>query len=160
MTKPEADSIDDRIRFAALRLFNERGYGAATVEDIARVAGVGVGTIYRRWPDKPALANELYTLVLERAASYDARQGKGRGKKGRFLGLLQSFAAFAKDEPEMMLFLVAQPHNAYLDPKNRRRQAAKDAETLQLVSETGVTASPEFAAAMVLVSCFGKKYAK
>ncbi len=150
MAEPVADSIDDRIRFAALRLFNERGYGAATVDDIARTAGVGVGTIYRRWPDKPALANELYVLVHERVASYQRPHAKGRGKKARFLDLLLPFTEFAKNEPEMMLFLVGQPHHAYLDRKNRRLQAEKDAEVLELVSETGVTSSPEVAAAMVL----------
>jgi AcrR family transcriptional regulator len=44
---------------AALRLFAERGFAATTIEDIARAAGVTVGTVYRYFTDKAALMTEL-----------------------------------------------------------------------------------------------------
>jgi len=49
------------LREAALRLFAERGYAATTIEDIARAAGVTVGTVYRYFADKAALMSELVT---------------------------------------------------------------------------------------------------
>ena len=122
MSKPQEASIDERIRNAALRLFNERGYGAATVDEIARRAGVGVGTLYRRWPDKPSLANEVYARVSERIQAYQTRPSRSRSRKAKFMNLLGSFADFAKAEPQMLLFLVGQPHEAYLDARNQRRQ--------------------------------------
>jgi AcrR family transcriptional regulator len=53
---------------AAAKVFAEQGLGAG-VEEIARVAGVGVGTLYRRFPNKDALIAELVQDVLERMSS-------------------------------------------------------------------------------------------
>jgi AcrR family transcriptional regulator len=48
----------ERILAAARKLMAERGANTEMV-DIAREAGVGVGTLYRRFPDKEALITEL-----------------------------------------------------------------------------------------------------
>ena len=49
----------ERVLAAADRLFAERGATAVTMEDVARAAGVGKGTLYRRYPDRSALAFAL-----------------------------------------------------------------------------------------------------
>ncbi|GAA1671927.1 TetR/AcrR family transcriptional regulator [Kribbella yunnanensis] len=49
---------------AALRLFNERGL-APTLDDVARAAGVGVGTAYRHFSDKTELAFAALESSLE-----------------------------------------------------------------------------------------------
>jgi AcrR family transcriptional regulator len=48
-----------RILDAAAELFAQRGLGV-TLNDIAHHAGVGVGTVYRRFPDKDALIEDLF----------------------------------------------------------------------------------------------------
>jgi AcrR family transcriptional regulator len=48
-----------RILAAAAQVFTERGLDA-TLDDVARAAGVGVGTVYRRFPDKEALVAALF----------------------------------------------------------------------------------------------------
>jgi AcrR family transcriptional regulator len=48
----------ERILASARALFAERGPGAQ-MEDIAAHAGVGIGTLYRRFPTKEALVTEL-----------------------------------------------------------------------------------------------------
>lgn len=53
---------------AAAQVFAEQGLGAC-VEEIARAAGVGVGTLYRRFPTKDALIAELVQDVLERMSA-------------------------------------------------------------------------------------------
>jgi AcrR family transcriptional regulator len=53
---------------AAAQVFAEQGLGAG-VEEIARAAGVGVGTLYRRFPTKDALIAELVQDVLERMSA-------------------------------------------------------------------------------------------
>ena len=40
-------------------MFTQRGLDA-TLDDVARQAGVGVGTVYRRFPDKESLVAELF----------------------------------------------------------------------------------------------------
>lgn len=42
------------------RLFSERGFGV-TLNEIAHAAGIGVGTVYRRFPDLQALVDTLFT---------------------------------------------------------------------------------------------------
>lgn len=48
----------ERIVAAALERFAASG-PATSMEDIARTAGVGVGTLYRHFPDRRALAGEI-----------------------------------------------------------------------------------------------------
>ena len=150
MREDEVDPLVERIRTAALRLFNELGYGSATIEDIARASGVGVGTIYRRWPDKAALANDLYVLVLETFAQYEEKMPSYRSRKGRFVGLWMTMFAFADAHRELVLFLEGQPHDAYINSRNRRRKRDKDAKTAALLSELGITAPADVAMAMLV----------
>ena len=60
------DAADNRLRLltAASRVFESQGLGAS-VADVARAAGVGMGTLYRRFPSKEALIEALVTEVLE-----------------------------------------------------------------------------------------------
>ncbi|NUS72116.1 MAG: TetR/AcrR family transcriptional regulator [Corynebacteriales bacterium] len=48
-----------RILEAAARLFAERDPNQVTMDEIARAAGVGRGTLYRRYPDRAAIAAAL-----------------------------------------------------------------------------------------------------
>jgi AcrR family transcriptional regulator len=52
-----------RLLEAAAEVFAERGLEAG-VEEVARVAGVGMGTLYRRFPTKEALIDELVGELL------------------------------------------------------------------------------------------------
>ncbi|WP_342752263.1 helix-turn-helix domain-containing protein [Actinokineospora auranticolor] len=49
----------EKILAAAERLYAERGADRVTMDDIARAAGVGRGTLYRRYPDRAAIAVAL-----------------------------------------------------------------------------------------------------
>ena len=57
--RKDAERNRRRILAAAGEVFTERGL-EATLDDVARHAGVGVGTVYRRFPDKAALADALF----------------------------------------------------------------------------------------------------
>ncbi len=54
----------ERLLVAAGHVFEEKGL-EASVADVARAAGVGMGTLYRRFPSKEALIEALVTEVLE-----------------------------------------------------------------------------------------------
>lgn len=71
---PRKDSVRNRARLvqSARAVFADHGFGA-TLDDIARHAGVGVGTAYRHFPNKQAIA----AVVLADATaqiSADARE--------------------------------------------------------------------------------------
>ena len=57
--RKDAQRNRQRILDAARELFADEGLGA-TLNDIAHHAGVGVGTVYRRFPDKAQLIEELF----------------------------------------------------------------------------------------------------
>ena len=57
--RKDAERNRRRILAAAGEVFTEHGL-EATLDDVARHAGVGVGTVYRRFPDKAALADALF----------------------------------------------------------------------------------------------------
>jgi AcrR family transcriptional regulator len=59
--KPRADAKRNRIRLleTAKAAFAERGSGAS-LDEIARTAGVGAGTLYRHFPTRDALIEAVY----------------------------------------------------------------------------------------------------
>jgi AcrR family transcriptional regulator len=71
---PRADAQRNRARVlaAAERVFAELGTAAST-EEVARAAGVGVGTVFRHFPSKEALLRALVVERLARVAA-DARE--------------------------------------------------------------------------------------
>jgi AcrR family transcriptional regulator len=54
----------DKLLATAAEVFTERG-GDASLEDIARRAGVGIGTLYRHFPTRQALLEAVYVGEVE-----------------------------------------------------------------------------------------------
>jgi AcrR family transcriptional regulator len=59
----DAAANRERILAAAIEVFGSDG-AAAGIDDIARRAGVGVGTVYRRFPTKEALVQAIVAQLL------------------------------------------------------------------------------------------------
>lgn len=51
---------------AAAQIFGEKGFHSATVEEIAKEAGVGKGTIYQYFDSKSEIFNELHRWFIQR----------------------------------------------------------------------------------------------
>lgn len=58
-----------QIRAAARRVFAERGYAAATTDEIARAAGVSPGLIFHYFPSKKALLVEVLRALAGESLS-------------------------------------------------------------------------------------------
>ncbi|WP_033295941.1 TetR/AcrR family transcriptional regulator [Amycolatopsis jejuensis] len=71
--RADAQRNRDQIIAAARAIFTEHG-PEVPMEEIARAAGVGVGTLYRRFPDREALiravAMDNFARVLEKAKDF------------------------------------------------------------------------------------------
>ena len=67
--KPRADSLKNREQLlaAAKAAFAEAGADVA-LEEIARRAGVGIGTLYRNFPTRDALLSAVYRREVEQLA--------------------------------------------------------------------------------------------
>ena len=87
-----------RILDAAREVLGESGADAC-MEEIATRAGVGVGTVYRRFASKDALIDELLELALEEILSSTERalaRADGYGLEELLRALGQSFADHAR----------------------------------------------------------------
>src|ERR1700729_1019197 len=81
----------DRLLAAASRVFAEQGLDAG-VADIAREAGVGMGTLYRRFPTKDALIDALVEDLLEAIIDLASEASEQPGGHGLEQFLWQSSA--------------------------------------------------------------------
>lgn len=72
--KPRADALRNRMILldAAKAVFAGKG-SAASLEEIARKAGVGIGTLYRHFPTRDALIAAVYRNETEQFAEAAAR---------------------------------------------------------------------------------------
>ncbi len=73
--RPRDPKTRRRILAAASALLNEGGIGAVTMEAIAERAGVGKPTVYRQWPNAPAVAMAAF-LESTRPLAPAARGGR------------------------------------------------------------------------------------
>jgi AcrR family transcriptional regulator len=86
----DAERNRKRILAAAAEAFAERGL-AATMDEIARRAGVGVGTVYRRFPDKEELIEALFE---QRIGDLVALAEAARDEPDAWDGLVRFFESF------------------------------------------------------------------
>lgn len=95
--KPRADSLRNRERLltAAKAAFTEAS-AEAPLEDVARRAGVGIGTLYRHFPTREALVAAVYAREIEQlaAAADTLLDQRSAGEAlGAWLGLLIDYMA-------------------------------------------------------------------
>jgi AcrR family transcriptional regulator len=72
--KPRADAQRNRQRVleAAKQAFTRHG-GNASLDDIAKDAGVGAGTLYRHFPTRDALIEAVYRTEVEKLAAAEGK---------------------------------------------------------------------------------------
>ncbi len=76
-----------------MKLFREYGFEAVTVEQLAKAAGVGIGTFYHYYPSKMA----LYTKLFIHAEDYFEEFETGQALQGSAYDVLQQY--FKKNMP-------------------------------------------------------------
>ncbi len=69
--RADAERNRAKILEAAAQVFAEQGLDA-TLDEVAAAAGVGVGTVYRRFPDKDALIGRSSTTPSTRSPTWPA----------------------------------------------------------------------------------------
>jgi TetR/AcrR family transcriptional repressor of mexJK operon len=65
-SKAEAEQLGERILDVATELFLAEGYGATSIEGVARQAGIGKRTFYARYADKAAIFAAVVHRIVER----------------------------------------------------------------------------------------------
>jgi AcrR family transcriptional regulator len=135
-----------RILDAAREVLGESGADAC-MEEIAARAGVGVGTVYRRFASKDALIDELLQLALEEIVSATERalaRADGHGLEELLRALGQSFADHAR---YASLLLARQTDDA----AGQRIRAAVDELTARAIAAGTVNPGVTVGDVMALV---------
>jgi AcrR family transcriptional regulator len=109
----------EAVMHAALELFVERGFYGTAVPEIADKAEVGAGTIYRYFPSKDALVNELYREEKMRfGASVIDNTPTGNARE-LFRTMWTRMAKFAVENEKSFIFLELHHHARYLDAESQ-----------------------------------------
>jgi AcrR family transcriptional regulator len=119
----------ERILAAARTVFAEQG-ADAQMDDVARAAGVGVGTVYRHFPCKEALMGEL---IAQRFATFRANADEALARGGdpweAFEGLVRRNAEVMAADAALQHAIAGEP-SAWLKAEPERRELLRVAGEL------------------------------
>ena len=86
---PKSEETRKRILVAALRVFRERGFDAATMRQVAAQAGVALGAAYYYFDSKDAIVMAFYQQAQEEMApALDGILAKSRTLEQRLRGII------------------------------------------------------------------------
>ena len=91
---------------AAYALFAEQGYARTTMRALAQRAGVGLGTIFKHFPDKPSLLVAAFQEDLGRVVQEAFRTLPKRGLKRQLLHLTKKLFDFYAANPRFSRNLI------------------------------------------------------
>src|SRR3954467_11259805 len=117
-----ADAARNRARVldAARTAFAEHGLDVG-VEEIARRAGVGKGTLYRRFPTKEALVCAIFDDILDEVEALAAETDKEPDARTAFAGFLNDAARMQADNQGFYDVVARGLGAAALSAEQRRR---------------------------------------
>jgi AcrR family transcriptional regulator len=101
----------ERVLAAAMDQLADGGYASATIQAVAKRAGVATGSVYRHFPSK----SDLFAEVFRRASSRemevfaDATADDGRSATERIAAATEAFARRAMAAPTRAYALIAEP---------------------------------------------------
>jgi len=106
-----ADARRNRERILAAAAASFSAYGTdAQMDDVARAAGVGVGTVYRHFPTKEALVSELVRRKFARFVA-NAREGLEEPDPWEaFAGVLRANAAVTAGDAAVREMVLRTPN--------------------------------------------------
>ncbi|MFI5800994.1 TetR/AcrR family transcriptional regulator [Streptomyces sp. NPDC051677] len=147
---------------AAREVFGELGYGAP-MEDVARRARVGVGTVYRRFPSKDVLvrriAEEETSRLTDQARAALGQEDEPWSALSRFLRTSVASGAGRLLPPQVLRVGVSEDgvETASADgarvPQQRTQSGGGE---LRLVADDGSTAAVDDAGAAALLEVVGR----
>ncbi len=103
----------DTIREAAIRVFSEKGFHEARADEIARAAGVAVGTIYNYFKNKEDILLDIFsTEFTERRKFYEELRRSGLPVVEQLRQILAQHFARLNQKQELMRVLLRERFEA------------------------------------------------
>ncbi|MFN2190179.1 MAG: TetR/AcrR family transcriptional regulator [Candidatus Promineifilaceae bacterium] len=129
-TRKKKDAKRSAMMQAAVRVFAEKGYHAATIRDIVQAADVAVGTFYFYFPDKETLFVYLYEETADFLSRTIDQALRGRATLPmKVQAAVQAYINIAVYEPAVVHMLLVGGVGAVpslLDQRNRFRESLVD----------------------------------
>ncbi|MDI6746239.1 MAG: TetR/AcrR family transcriptional regulator [Rhodocyclaceae bacterium] len=134
----EPGQIRDHVLAAALHLFTQRGYFNTAVPDLARTAGVSVGSIYHHFKDKEDVARALYFNLMDglqdQLAGIAAQHQSAHDRCRAIISMLFELTEANRDAMDFMLYAK---HREFL-PGEQPVCSSKPFETMRQFVEAGM----------------------
>ena len=128
---------------AARRVFLERGYYAATLDQIADEAGFSKGAVYSRFASKADMFLALLEDRIAERAAENARLAGELAGTGNFGALLDLAERAERSAPGWRLLVTEFRVHAARDPELNRRYAALHAQAVDGVAKVFAEVSKE-----------------
>ena len=113
---------------AAYELFEENGYEQTTMRTLAARAGVGLGTIFKHFPDKSSLLLAAFTDDISQALEKGFATLPQAGLKTQLLHLVKFPLEFYAARPKLARMIVKEAF--FVEGEAAKRMAAQEAASI------------------------------
>jgi AcrR family transcriptional regulator len=125
LSAAQTEELPDRLMDAAFDVFIERGFGDATMDDIARRAGASTKTLYSRFANKgeilqAVVARNIEQTVISRVAAFNMTPETSEPREFLFKVGLQIAVATHDRSASMQRVSIAEAHRFPVLRKNYR----------------------------------------
>jgi AcrR family transcriptional regulator len=127
--RPRDPAVDEAVSHAVFKVLAECGMAGFTVEKVAAAAGVGKATVYRRWPSREDLIQEIWQHVHDDVPPPDT----GDLKKD-LLTFVGGLASYVRD-PDRRLAISHLVAAAKVEPELGRRFHAFKQQRVEAVRQ-------------------------
>ena len=128
----------ERIVAAALTLVAQHGYGGTGIPAIAAEAGLSTGALYRYFPSKAELFDEVFRRASQREIDVCAAAAQNPGSATtRIAHVVEVFALRAMKGRRLAWALLAEPVDALVEA-DRRRYRAPYRDIFRALIEDGI----------------------
>lgn len=144
----------DELLEAALRLFAAHGVKNTTIRDITGAVGVTEAALYRHWPSKQALAEEL---IEQASAELTERLGEAADNaptpETKLAAVIDGLFTYHEQDRDRFDLVV---HVAHLDPSMVENRTSRPSTVVLPVLREGIRSgvfrktSPELALALII----------
>jgi AcrR family transcriptional regulator len=139
--RPRSAEKEQEILEAATALFAQNGYANVTVPEVAARAGVGLGTLYLRYPSKEALGNAVFRHCKEAWRLAVLEEWSTRGSaRAQFHAYWARMERFVEACPSEAHYLETNPIGHDLDQESqalRDRLSVRSAAHVQAWIDSG-----------------------
>jgi AcrR family transcriptional regulator len=109
---PRSTQAKEKVERAAIELFAANGVDGASIGEVAALAGVSQGALYRHYPSKEDLARTLFATAYRRiGAELTEIRGLHPGIAARIAAMVAHFCTLYDKDPALFRFLLLTQHN-------------------------------------------------